>query len=233
MILKVQKNILTAEGRQKLKWSIWQYSEPEQPWRLHLSVQLAQQNRSWLVSGWSLSVSVSHLPPPHCGKYWFSAWRMRLKWNVTLAISQHWFLIAPCLATARGGALICGLEMEGMRGSRMGEHPQSPGWAGTSGCEGKAEICSPAQNLWYEAMRARMICRARWEFDCAALQRVCLQSLNYPALQKVRHVTKGSLVWAITVQKLAVAQQKKKRKLSFCSPKQALLLWKLMIEWKR
>lgn len=154
-------------------------------------MQLAQQDRSWFVSGWSLTVSVSHLPPPHHGKYWFSVWRMHFKLNVMLKISQHWFLIAPCLATAHGSAVTCGLETEAMKRSRMKEHPQSLGEAGTAGCEVKAQICSTTQELWYETMGAKMICRARWEFDCAALHRVCLQSLNYPALQKVRHVTKG------------------------------------------
>lgn len=171
-------------------------------------MKLAQQDRRWFASGWALTVSVSYLPPPQHGKYWFSVWRMHLKWNVMLAISQHWFLIAPCLATAHGNAVIRGLETEGMKGSMMKEHLQSLGWAGTAGCEVKAQICSTAQKLWYEAMGAKIICRAGWEFDCAALHRVCLQSLNYPALQKARHVTKGLLVWVITVPKLAVALQK-------------------------
>lgn len=50
---------------------------------------------------------------------------MHLKWNIILAISQYWFLIAPCLATAHGGVVICDLEMEGMKGSQMKEHPKA------------------------------------------------------------------------------------------------------------
>lgn len=42
-----------------------------------------------------------------------------------LAVSQYWFLIAPCLATAHGGVVICDLEMKGMKGSQMKEHPKA------------------------------------------------------------------------------------------------------------
>lgn len=85
---------------------------------------------------------------------------------------------------------------------------QSPGWTGTAGCEVKAQICGTAQKLWYKATGAKMIYSARWKLGCAALHRVCLQSLNYPPLQKARHMTKGSLAWVITAPKLAVALQK-------------------------